>query len=119
TFSGTLQDGGFAGGAGGSLFKIGTGTLRLTGPNFYTGPTVIFDGVLEVDGFITSDTQVNPGGTLSGFGAIFGNVNNFGVVAPGTSPGTLSIIGGNFANLGGTFRAEIGGLVEGFNADLL
>ena len=37
TFSGLMQDGGFSGGTGGSLTKIGTGTLTLSGANTYTG----------------------------------------------------------------------------------
>ena len=41
TFSGVIQDGGQAGGIGGSLTKIGLGTLALTGPNTYTGRTTI------------------------------------------------------------------------------
>jgi acetyltransferase-like isoleucine patch superfamily enzyme len=39
TFSGVIQDGGFNGGAGGSLTKEGTGTLTLTGANAYFGAT--------------------------------------------------------------------------------
>ena len=37
TFSGVIQDGGTAGGAGGSLTKIGSGKLTLSGANTYTG----------------------------------------------------------------------------------
>jgi hypothetical protein len=35
TLSGVIQDGGFNGGTGGSLTKIGTGTLSLTNSNTY------------------------------------------------------------------------------------
>src|SRR5260370_616981 len=35
TFSGIIQDGGGGGGTGGSLTKVGTGTLTLTGTNTY------------------------------------------------------------------------------------
>jgi autotransporter-associated beta strand protein len=70
TFSGVIRDGGFFVGVGGSLTKVGTGTLILSGTNTYTGDTNINDGVLQLDGSITSNTFVNPGGTLSGTGTI-------------------------------------------------
>ena len=72
TFSGTIQDGGFNGGTGGSLTKTGTGTLTLTGPNTYTGGTVINGGDLLLgDGSTTGASlgsgtvSVNPGGTFT------------------------------------------------------
>jgi len=119
TFSGIIRDGGFFGGAGGSLTKVGTGTLTLTGTNTYTGNTNIDGGVLQLDGSITSNTFVNSGGTLSGTGTIFGNLTNSGVVSPGDSPGTLTINGNYTQNSNGTLQIEIGGLNAGVNSDLL
>jgi autotransporter-associated beta strand protein len=91
TFSGVIQ------GTGGSLTKIGTGTLDLTENNTYTGNTNVNRGVLQVDGAITGDTFVNHRGTLAGTGIINGNVmnNDFGTVRPGGAvgaPGMLSIV---------------------------
>jgi len=92
TFSGVIQDGGQVGGTGGSLTKIGLGTLDLTGTNIYTGDSNINGGVLKVDGSITSNTFVNHDGTLAGTGTIHGNVtNNGGTVRPGDAPGTLTV----------------------------
>ena len=68
-FSGVIQDGGGGGGSGGSLTKIGTGRLTLSGGNTYTGPTTINGGCLRVDGSITSAVTVNSGGTLGGSGS--------------------------------------------------
>ena len=78
TFSGVIQDGGIGGGTGGSLTKIGTGTLTLTGANTYTGDTTIEGGRLVVNNMGGSGTgmsavQVNAG-TLAGRGTIAGAV---------------------------------------------
>jgi autotransporter-associated beta strand protein len=47
TVSGTIQDGGFLGGIGASLVKVGTGTLTLTGTNTYTGGTTVAGGLIN------------------------------------------------------------------------
>jgi autotransporter-associated beta strand protein len=94
TFAGVIQDGGIRGGSGGSLTKIGSGTLTLTGANTYTGDTNINRGVLQVDGSITSNTFANRAGTLAGSGTINGNVTNYGKVSPGALgvPGMLTVV---------------------------
>jgi len=47
-FSGVIQDGGSASGAGGSLTKTGTGTLTLTGTNTYSGGTSFNGGIVSI-----------------------------------------------------------------------
>jgi autotransporter-associated beta strand protein len=64
--SGVISDGGVWGGVGGSLVKIGSGTLILTGTNSYTGGTTIADGLLWLGdatnvGRIVGDVTVNSG----------------------------------------------------------
>jgi autotransporter-associated beta strand protein len=91
TYSGVIQDGGQNGGVGGSLTKIGSGTLDLTGTNTYTGRTTVGGGVLEVDGSITSNTFVHKGSSLAGTGNIYGTVSGHGTVSPGDAPGMLTV----------------------------
>ncbi len=113
TFSGVIQDGGQNGGTGGSLTKIGTGTLDLTGTNTYTGNTNINRGVLKVDGSITSNTFVDHGGTLAGTGTVQGDVTNNGVVSPGDAPGTLTVNGNYIQNSRGSLLIDIAGTSAG------
>lgn len=73
-FSGVIQDGGLNGGAHGSLRKIGTGTITLSGANLYTGGTTINLGTLLVISKTGSGTGSGPvqisGGILGGTGRI-------------------------------------------------
>jgi hypothetical protein len=52
---------------------------------------------------------LNNTGTLAGNGAVIGNVQNGGIVAPGVSPGTLTITGNFTQTAAGTLAIEIGG----------
>lgn len=87
---------GLGGTTGGSLTKVGTGTLTLTGINTYTGATIVNGGTLEVNGSIASSSMVtvDVGGELSGIGIVDPAMT---VIAGG---GTLSP--GNAANPTGT-----------------
>lgn len=99
-FSGVIQDG-LTG--PGSLFKVGGGTLTLSGPNTYSGGTTVSHGKLSIVNATGSGTgsgavQVN-GGTLGGTGKISGAVTvgngttSGAILLPGTAkkPGTLTI----------------------------
>src|SRR5207244_3633497 len=52
TVSGLIADGGTGGGVGGSLDKVGTGTMTLSNTNTYTGATTVDGGTLSVTGSI-------------------------------------------------------------------
>lgn len=106
TFGGTIV------GTGG-LVKVGTGTQTLTGASTYTGPTEVHLGTLLINGSLAaaSAVSVNNGGTLGGSGVIGGLVTTGGtesVIAPGNSPGMLTLAGGLDATAGVKFVFELG-----------
>ena len=94
-FSGVINDG--IGFSGGSITKIGVGTLDLKGSSSYTGGTVVESGNLLVDNTFGSATGTGPvqvnGGTLGGKGIIAGAVSiGTGQLARGIlSPGIKGI----------------------------
>ncbi|MEO5755109.1 MAG: autotransporter-associated beta strand repeat-containing protein, partial [Chthoniobacterales bacterium] len=75
-FAGVLQDGGLHQQVGGSLSKLGVGTLTLTGSSTYTGGTTVISGALlarNTEGFATGTGPVKVNsGTLGGSGIIAG-----------------------------------------------
>jgi autotransporter-associated beta strand protein len=102
SFSGVIQD-------GGSLTKIGTGTLTLSGATTYMGLTIINAGKLAVDGSIMSAVTVNNGGTLAGSGTTGSvTVSSGGIVAPGDSQ-TLHVSGNYAQNAGGLLKIDVAG----------
>jgi len=84
-------------GTGGSLVKVGTGTLTLSGTNSYTGATVVTGGTLLLTGDISSSTGavVGPNAMLAGTGTAPGVLVAGGTLAPGlpNAIGTLNVRG--------------------------
>lgn len=99
-FSGVMQDGGIHGGIGGSLSKIGTGTLTFSSANVYTGGTMIDGGALLVITTIGSGTGSGPvhvnAGTLGGVGRISGPA----IAGTGSGSGALLSPGNSGTDLG-------------------
>ena len=98
----STEVGGTITGDGGSLVKVGTGSLTLSGLNTYTGPTTVNAGALIVNGSIASSilTTVNSNAALLGTGTVGSTVINSGgflVPGPGTpnavTPGTMTVAG--------------------------
>ena len=130
TVSGTIQDGGEFGGVGGSLVKVGTGTLTIDGAGAYTGGTTVSEGALVVGDFANPTAALSGGGpisvgsagTLGGYGSVTGPVTNSGVIAAGSatpgfrgSPTGTFTINGNLLNQGAIQLASgesIGNVLE-------
>lgn len=107
---------------GGILTKQGTGTWTID-KNLLATTTYVTDGglVVGIDGHgnLISDVTVSTGAWLGGSGTIYGNVIVDGLVAPGNSPGVLTIVGDYTQNAGSTFDAQIdtdSGLYDQINA---
>ena len=106
TFSGVLS------GLGSVRREIATGTTIFSGPNSYSGGTIISAGTLLANNTTGSGLGSGPvtvtGGTLGGNGAISGtiSVGASGTLAPGSSSiGTLTL--GAPPSLGGTLAMDI------------
>ena len=116
--------------SGGSLTKLGGGTLTLAGANSYTGPTTVsagellFQGTKSGNGNITvsdgatlgvfeNGSQIRPGtltvGTSTGATLEFNNVTNHttATLAPtnvaSAGPVTINVNSGRFFSIGETF----------------
>src|SRR6185312_8587260 len=92
----------------GSLTKVGTGTFTLSGANSYTGATTVSGGSLIVNGSIAASslTTVGAGATLGGSGTVGDTVVD-GTLAPGNSPGTLTVAGDLTLNGGSKTAFEL------------
>jgi len=119
TFSGTIADDGST-----TIIKVGSGTWTLNGYNYWTGPTIISNGVLAVNGLQSTNINVcagafldaSPAGgtlslatgqTLAGSGTVLGSIDTTGggTVSPGGTIGTLTAT--NTATLGGNAVMEV------------
>jgi fibronectin-binding autotransporter adhesin len=107
--SGGVTFGGIISGTG-TLTQSGSGILDLTAANTYSGSTNVNAGTLLVDGSLGAGlVTVASGATLGGRGTIGGpvTIQNGGILAPGDSPGTLTL-GTLTLNSGSISNYELG-----------
>ncbi len=92
----------------GQLLKQGDGKIELSGINTYSGQTTISGGILALNGTLTnSPVEVGAGGTLKGSGTLGGNLGISGVLAPGNSPGILTVAGTTTFSAGSIFEWDL------------
>ncbi|TCT86496.1 subtilase-type serine protease [Gibbsiella quercinecans] len=93
----------------GGLTKTGVGTLELTGTNTYSGPTLVNQGLLAINGAVSSPVSVQGSGTLGGTGSVGSlSVRRGGTVAPGNSIGTLNVASHVSFEPGSRYAVEVG-----------
>ncbi|MCE9609015.1 MAG: autotransporter-associated beta strand repeat-containing protein [Chthoniobacter sp.] len=92
-------------GSGGSVSKIGTGTLTLSGANTYTGATTVANGILRAASI-----------TVSGAASNLGNATSAVILGAASTKGTLSYTGGSASFTRGLTVQAGGGEVETVNA---
>lgn len=102
-------------GAGG-LVKTGAGELILTGANSYAGGSFVEGGTLSINGSVTSVVAAGVDGTLRGTGTINAPLIVAGRLAPGNSPGTLTVAGPVSFSHSATFQTDIDGTGTGAGA---
>lgn len=102
--------------AEGCFIKSGAGRLALTGSAVMANGTCVAEGILSVNGELTSRVQVEHDGTLRGVGTVAGNVSVDGTLAAGNSPGTLNVTGSITMTPNGTLQVDIDGYGTGTGA---
>jgi autotransporter-associated beta strand protein len=112
---------------GGTLHKVGDGTLTLRGANTYTGATVVAGGTLLINGNQSSATgavtATNTDTTFGGLGTIGGAVTVYSgaSLAPGNGDhtnGALSVPSVTLAS-GSYFKVDLNGWYAGSGYDQL
>lgn len=102
----------------GAVTKNGSGTFTLSATNNYLGLTSVNAGTLIVNGSIaTSTTTVNPAATLKGVGSV-GSLTVNGILGPGNSIGTITVVGPYIQNSGSTLAIEIDSLGNASKVDI-
>ncbi|RME73206.1 MAG: hypothetical protein D6776_07435 [Planctomycetota bacterium] len=99
------------------LVDVQGGELQFASGASYTqtaGTTKLNGGNIRLYGAGPLDIQ---GGTLSGGGTIYGNVQVGGTMAPGFSPGKITITGNWTLTNTAVTQIEIGGLTQGVDYD--
>ena len=84
-----------------------------------TSSTVTGSTLFVPDSKVIGAVNLSSSGTLNGIGTVVGNVSNAGIVAPGNSPGVITVNGNYSQTSVGDLNIEIGGTTVGTEYDRL
>ena len=99
-----------AAGISNCFIKSGAGSLNMTGTATLRNGTCVQEGTLRVNGVLNSVVTVDEGAYLRGGGLITGPIAVSGTLAPGNSPGTLTVASTVAMASTSTFQADINGV---------
>lgn len=101
----------------GGFQKLGSGILTVTSNNTFMGATTVSAGTFKVDGSLGSGSlSVAANAWLMGTGTINGPVTVSGTLAPGSSPGVITL-GSLVLTSTSTTLIEVAGTVRGTDYD--
>ncbi|MBK6756108.1 MAG: hypothetical protein IPG70_00015 [Moraxellaceae bacterium] len=89
--------------------NVSAGQLTIDGNIIATNASQV-DGLLLVNGKLTSNITVGSSGKLGGSGNLVGTLNVNGILSPGNSPAILTVTGDVHQNTGSTLEIEIDGV---------
>jgi autotransporter-associated beta strand protein len=98
------------------LTKEGAGQLVMNGPSLH-GRTIVDSGTVFINSTHAGSVVTNVGGTLGGSGTIGGSLTANGRLAPGNSPGIITINGDYTQNAISVLEIEAGGTTPGNGAN--
>ena len=96
-----------------TIDKAADGTAGIL---YFTGQVLRIPGSLALNAYWGGDYTVSSGTTLSGTGGVIGNLTVNGTLAPGNSPGTMTVSGNVVQSAGSTFQVQIDGTGTGTGA---
>ena len=107
-----------AGGGSGDACLIKVGSGRLNVASYLSNPigACVNEGIMSFNDRFDGDVSVNPDARIGGSGVINGNVAVNGVLAPGNSPGVLTISGSVTQGANSTLALDIDGPTAGNGA---
>ena len=92
-----------------TVIKSGAGTLTVTSGTIESKLTIT-EGTVVNNSIINNNLTIDSNGTLKGSGVVSGSISNSGKIAPGNSPGVITINGNYISLTGSIYEAQIGGL---------
>lgn len=98
------------------LIKKGTGRLTLAAASSNSIGACVEQGTLSFNNVFEGNVIVETDGRIGGGGTIVGNVQASGVIAPGNSPGVLTVEGSVTQAAGSTLSLDIDGTTAGTGA---